>query len=117
MAIDQSRIAISDKDDLEINNGEALLNVVALFYFDDGTEFDFSAYVSAYMKVFQSDNISAKKIKEYTSQITRSANMLVFNCSESDMTFTSNGKYWYEIGYVRSGGYELALREGNLFVR
>ena len=116
MAIEQARLPIADEDELILKNGEALIDVPHLVYNEDETEFDFAAYVSSYMYVYQSKDISAKRIKEYTTQITRNANAQVFNCSESDMTFTSLGSYWYEIGYVRSGGYEVALRQGILKV-
>lgn len=116
MAIEQARIPIADEDSLELKNGEAWIDVVHLVYNEDETEFDFPAYVSSYFRVYQSNDINAKKIKEFTTQITRNANAQVFNCSVADMTFTSLGGYWYEIGYVRSGGYEQALRQGPLKV-
>lgn len=116
MAIEQARIPIAEEDSLELKNGEAWIDVTHLVYNEDGTDFDFPAYVSSYFRVHQSSDINAKMIKELTTQITRSGNAQVFNCSVADMTFTSNGGYWYEIGYVRSGGYEQALRQGILKV-
>lgn len=116
MAIEEARIPIAENDSLTIKNGEAWIDVVHLVYNEDGTDFDFPAYVSSYMKVYQSKDINAKKIKEFTTQITRNSNAQVFNLSEADITFTSNGTFWYEIGYLRSGGYEQALREGDLIV-
>lgn len=116
MAIEEARIPIAEKDKLVLKNGEAWIDITHIVYNEDGTEFDFPAYVSSYFRVFQSKDINAKKIKEYTTQITRSGNVQIFNLSVADMTFGSYGTFWYEIGYVRSGGYEQALREGDLIV-
>lgn len=116
MAIEESRIPIAEEDELVLKNGEAWIDITHLVYNEDGTDFTFPAYVSSYFRAYQSKDINAKKIKELTTQITRNANAQVFNCSVSDMTFGSNGTFWYEIGYVRSGGYEQALRQGVLKV-
>lgn len=116
MAIEESAVPIFEEDELVIKNGEAWIDVPHLVYNEDGTDFDFAAYVSSYMRVYQSKDVRAKKLKEFTTQITRNANVQVFNTSVADMTFATNGDYWYEIGYVRSGGYEISLRQGVLNV-
>ena len=38
------------------------------------------------------------------------------NASVADVTFDDNGKYYYEVGYTQTGGYDFVLRFGNLIV-
>jgi hypothetical protein len=63
------------------------------------------------MNVYDSEERN-NLVKAFTTQITRNASVQVLNCSESDMTFESAGNYYYEIGYIISGGYETVLRYG-----
>lgn len=116
MAIEQINIGVGDNEDLYIVNREAVLNVAFLFFYDDKdqTVFDFPAYNSAYFNVF--NERLGKQVKAFSSQLTRSANTLILNASVSDMTFAKNGKYYYELGYIRSGGYPIRLRYGSLIV-
>lgn len=116
MAIEQINIGVGDNEDLYIVNREAVLNVAFLFFYDDPdqTAFDFPAFSSAYMNVY--NERLGKQVKAYTTQLTRNANAIVMNASVADMTFAKNGKYYYELGYIRSGGYPIRLRYGSLIV-
>jgi hypothetical protein len=102
--------------DLVIYNGEAIISRAFYFYTKDcdgnETPFDFPDYNEGYFKVY--NERSGRRIKNLV--LTRSAAYLILNASESDMTFEDEGFYYYEVGYVRAGGYETTLRYGNLKV-
>lgn len=115
MALDSDLTFIADNADLDAYNGVSILNLGIYFMNSDGTPFGFAGYISAYMNVFQARGES--QLKSFTSQITRNANCFVLNLSVSDMTFPDNGKYYYEMGYIQSGGYQIPLRYGNLFIQ
>lgn len=76
---------------------------------------DFTDDTSSYFLTIY-DERSGNIIKDFTTQLTRSSDSLYLNASVSDMTFDDLGKYYYEIGYVRSGGYEEILQYGTATV-
>lgn len=115
--MDQIKGFIAEEKALEFYNGKALINLQFEFLIvsDSGVEsaFDFSGYVSAYFRVY--DERNGQLLKNFSAQIIRSSNFLIFNCSVADMTFEDLGKYWFEHGYNNSG-YEVALRYGKLTI-
>ena len=114
--MDVSRGFIAQEQDLTFKNGKALLNLAFTIVYDDETEtiFTFPGYVSSYFRVYDTLR-QTRLIKNYTAQVTRNSNVLVMNCSVSDMTFNEAGPYWYEMGYV-SSGYDVAIRYGKLLI-
>lgn len=115
MAIDQDLLFIAVEAGFEAYNKQSLLNFVITVNNSDDTPFPFPGYVSSYLNVYQSRDGS--QLKGYSNQITRNSNNLVFNCSVSDMTFADNGKYYYELGFIQSGGYPVLLRYGVLIIK
>lgn len=115
MALDDDLTFIAENSDFGIYNGIAILNLGIYFQNSDETDFSFPGYVSAYLNIYQSRNETL--LKSFTTQISRSSSVLILNCSVSDMTFSSNGKYYYEMGYIQSGGYSIPLRYGDLIVQ
>lgn len=111
--MDISKGFIAQEQGLSFYNGKAINDLAFTFLYDDEEEtvFDFIGYVSAYLYVY--DERNGQLLKSYTTQITRNSNVLVMNCSVSDMTFDDEGFYYYEMGYNRSG-YEIPLRYGKL---
>lgn len=111
--MDISKGFIAQEQGLSFYNGQAVIDQAYTFLYDDDEEtvFDFIGYVSAFLYVY--DERSGQLLKSFTSQITRNSNVLVMNCSVSDMTFDDEGFYYYEMGYNRSG-YEIPLRYGKL---
>jgi len=103
-------------ENLRVYNGKAVINLVFEFFYEDGeTPFDFPDDLgSYYFKVY--DERLGYSIKNFAAQVTRSGNNLIMNLSVLDMTFEDTGKYYYEIGYIRSGGYDELLRYGTLVV-
>lgn len=103
------------EEEMQSFNRKALLNLPVAFVFDDAdqTLFTFPGYVSAYLKIY--DERDGQLLKSFSTQLTRNSNVLVLNCSVSDMTFDEKGKRWYEMGY-NSSGYEVPLRYGDWFV-
>lgn len=104
---------IAENEGLKFYNGQAVIDLVFAFYYDDEdeSEFDFPQDSGNYfLRVL--DERQGRELKEYNSQLTKTSNKLIMNCSVSDMTFEDLGIYYYEMGYIRSGGYEEILRYG-----
>lgn len=101
---------------LIIYNGQPIIDKAFGFFTKDcdGEEedFDFPDYVSSYLRAYNERNGRLL----LTLALTQSGRYLIANASASDATFEDNGNYWYEVGYVRTGGYEQALRYGVLQV-
>lgn len=100
---------------LEVYNGVAIIDEAIEFFTEEcdiQTDFDFQGYVSSYFRVYNERlGIQIKDIA-----LSQSGSSLIINASVLDMTFEDNGMYYYEIGYVQSGGYEVLLRYGQLRV-
>lgn len=110
MALDNDLMFIGQEAPFEAYNGIAILNLSIVFQNSDETDFTFPGYVSAYFNIYQSRGES--QLKSFASQIIRSSNVFILNLSVSDMTFADNGTYYYELGYIQSGGYAVPLRFG-----
>lgn len=105
-----------DSKTLQVYNGHPLIDyAISYIYEDDDSAYAFIGYSSGFFRVF--DSRSKKRIKNFTSQVTRNAGNLVLNCSAADMTFSNTGRFYYEIGYVRSGGYDIVLNYGEIIVK
>lgn len=105
---------------LEVYNRQAILDYEIQFFTeecdddftDEEVDFTFPSYASSYFRVY--NERIGRLIKDIA--LSRSGGALIVNASVLDMTFEDNGNYYYEIGYVQSGGYEIALRYGILRV-
>lgn len=102
---------------LIVYNGKAIIDKAIRFFTKDcdgvETDFDYPGYVSSYLRAY---NERGGRLL-LTLSLTRSGTYLLINSSADDMTFEDNGNYWYEVGYVQSGGYEQPLRYGTLIVQ
>lgn len=99
------------EEPIEVYNGVAVIDEAIEFFTeecDTETDFTFPGYVSSYWRVY--NERSGRLIKNYT--LTQSGSSLIINNSVLDMTYEDNGMYYYEIGYVQTGGYEVPLRYG-----
>lgn len=116
MAIINTRLFEGKEYELSVYNEQAIINMGIRFYTIDcdgnETAFDFDGFDSAYFKVYTERRGRTLK----TIIPTRSAEYLIINASESDMTFDDDGKYFYEVGYIMSGGYDIVLRYGQFNV-
>jgi len=100
---------------IEIYNQVAIIDKAIEFFTEEcdvETDFTFPAYVSSYFRVF--NERLGREIKDIA--LSQSGASLIINASALDMTFDDVGNYYYEIGYVQTGGYEVPLRYGNLRV-
>tara|TARA_R110000868_G_scaffold199747_1_gene446360 strand:- start:2254 stop:2598 length:345 start_codon:yes stop_codon:yes gene_type:complete len=113
--MDASRGFVAQEAPLEFRNSMALLNLAFTIVYDDDDEtaFDFFGYASAYFRVY--DERGGQLIKNFSAQVTVSLNVMILNCSVLDMTFEDLGKYYFEMGYNRSG-YEIPIRYGELTI-
>lgn len=106
--------------ELKVYNGQAILDYDIDFFTEecdtdleeDEEDFTFPAFSSAYFRIF--NERLGTRLRNLV--VTRSGSSLVINASALDMTFDQNGKYFYEIGYTQTGGYEIALMYGPLKV-
>ena len=114
MAIEVTRFFGAEEKEITLYNGAALINYSIEVVDLDGNDFPFDGYVSAFWR-FKNER-SGKTIKNLTTQISRNSKYLVVNSSIADMTFKTNGKYYYEVGYVMTGGYEVYLAYGKASV-
>lgn len=108
----RNRIFDAEERPLDIFNEVAIIDLAMSFFTDecgDDEDFTFPNYSSAYFRVY--NERLGRRIKNITN-IARSGNELILNASVLDMTFEDNGRYYYEIGYVQTGGYEFPLRYG-----
>lgn len=114
--MDSSRGFIAQEAPLTFYNGQALIDLAFTILYDDEeeTNFDFAGYVSAYFRAY--DERGGQLLKNFVTQVTRNSNVLIMNCSVSDMTFEDLGtSYFFELGYNRSG-YEIPIRYGKLTI-
>lgn len=103
------------EEPLEVYNGQAIIDKSIEFFTEEcdaETDFTFPSYASSYWRIY--NERSGRLIKDYA--LSQSGASLIINNSILDMTFEDNGMYYYEIGYVQTGGYEVPLRYGQLRV-
>src|SRR3989304_3411728 len=101
---------------LVVYNAQAMLNYAIDFYTEacDGDfvenqeDFTLPDYASSYFRIY--NERLGRQIKNIA--LSRSGSNLIINASVLDLTFDSNGNYFYEIGYVQTAGYEIALMYG-----
>jgi len=102
--------------ELVMYNGQAVLDYAIEFYTLEDCEYEqvfpFPSYSSSYLRIF--NERLGTEIKDIS--LSQSGGSLIINASVSDMTFEDNGRYYFEIGYVQSGGYEIVLMYGNFQV-
>ena len=111
----RNRLYDGEERPLEVYNQMAILDLSMSFFTeecDEDTDFTFPNFSSGYFRVF--NERLGRRIKNIV--LTQSGNELVLNASILDMTFEDNGRYYYEIGYISTGGYEFPLRYGVLTV-
>lgn len=104
---------------LEIYNGKPIINVGLEYnYYDpscvdpeEETPFGFDGYISSYLRVY--NERLGRLLK--TIPLDRTNNILLIN--STDTTFSVNGNYWYEVGYLQTGGYEFVMEYGTLSVK
>lgn len=105
-------------DNLTFYDGKPILDFQVQFFTDecdddledDEVDYAFSGFVSGYFRVYNERN--GRLIKDLPMSNEGAA--LVLNTT--DTFFEDLGNYYYEIGYLMSGGYELALMYGILKV-
>ena len=117
MDTNSSSLFMGEKDELRIFNGQAIINGSILFFYNDcdETEFDFPNYAGLFMTIGNERDGDILKSFTSSSGLSKSGNAILLNLSASDMTLPDLGKYYYEIGYIISGGYEQVLRYGDLY--
>lgn len=104
------------EDDLTFYDGKPVISFKVEFFseecdddlVDDEVDYTFSGFVSGYFRVY--NERKGRLIKDWA--MTNDGSSLVLNTS--DTSFEDLGIYYYEIGYLMSGGYELALMYGKL---
>lgn len=123
MAINRVEMFAAEEEDLIAYNAKAIIQLSFAFYFDtdgivnDETNFNFPGFISPYLYIYNERSAHQILIKSFVNQLSVSGNIMLLNASVADMTFNDVGKYYYELGYIQTGGYETPLRYGNFFVK
>lgn len=108
MAI-KSYIAV--EEEIIIYNGQPVLNYPFYFYYCEDEPFDFpNNDGTGFLRIYnERDSMDCNNlIKEIN--LTIDVNTLII--TTQDLNFTDNGKYYYELGYVQNGGYQIVLLYG-----
>lgn len=105
------------EDDLTFYNWKPILQFSIEFFVEDcdfdstnDADYTFSNFISGYFRVY--NERGGRLIKNWP--MTLDGSSLVLNTQ--DTSFEDDGNYYYEVGYLMSGGYELALMYGKLKV-
>lgn len=114
-----SHLYQAQEQKLEIYNGKPIIGVGLEYnYYDPSCvtpdvslPFGFDGYISSYLRIY--NERLGRLIK--TIPLDRTGNILVINTT--DTVFPTNGNYWYEVGYLQTGGYEFVMEYGTLPVR
>lgn len=101
---------------IEIYNGQAVIDNVFEILNEDETAFGFTGESGLFITFY--NEREGEVVKEFTNLtgLTRNTNNIVWNANASDMQFDDLGKYFYELGFIKSGGYEQVLSYGNAMV-
>lgn len=110
------RIKLFDgvEKELKMYNGMSVLDYAIEFFTEEcdddliveEEDFTFPNYVSSYLRIY--NERSGRLLKSIA--LSQSGSTLIIN--SNDLTLDDLGKYYYEIGYVQTGGYETTLMYG-----
>lgn len=107
------RTFTATKEELEIYNGQAVINNVFEILNEDATAFGFTGESGLFITFFnEREGVVVKEFTDLTG-LSRNSNNIFWNANPTDMQFDDRGKYYYELGFIRSGGYEQVLCYGN----
>jgi hypothetical protein len=105
----------AEKYALVFKYAKPVINLAFLFYeSDDETELDFSEVTNATFKVWEEEENGRLLLTVSNGDgLTLSGNTITMNTSAGQMTpGDGRGKYYYELSYYTSGGYEYLLMFG-----
>lgn len=110
-----NNLFLATSEPLTIYNGQPIINFGFQFFYDDcdggEIDFDYPSYVSSFIRVFN------ERLGREMKDIPLTLNGVTLVMDTTDTDFDDNGKYYYEVGYVQAGGYEIVLRFGVLTVK
>lgn len=103
---------IADEKTLVFYAGKPVINRQMDFYDVDGNDWDFSEAVSHYMKIWEEREGGILLIDwDSPTNLSHSGKTVFLNAPVAD-TSIGTGKYYYEIGYLIAGGYEVLTGYG-----
>ncbi len=108
---------IATENPIEIYNGQAVIDEPFEILNEDGTAFGFTGESGLFLTFY--NEREGGVVKEFTNStgLARSSNNIIWNANPNDMVFDDRGKYYYELGFIKAGGYEQVLSYGNAFVK
>jgi hypothetical protein len=103
---------IAQEKNLVFYAGKPIINRVHEFNDINGNPWDFSEAIS-YFFVISEERDGGVDLIEWTSpdNLSNSTNQIILNSTASD-TDIGTGKYYYEMGYLIAGGYEVLTAYG-----
>ena len=111
-AMDIHNIFIADEKTLVFYNGKPIINRQMDFYDINGDDWNFVDALSFTMKVWE-EREGGIQVIDWTSpnNLSNSGRTIFLNAPDTD-TDIGIGKYYYEIAYLISGGYEVLAAHG-----
>lgn len=102
---------IAQEKELVFYAGKAVLNKRHAYYDINGDAWDFTDAISYFLNVWEEREGGIQLIAWDDTNLTNSANEIILNAPVAD-TSIALGKYYYEMGYTVSGGYEVLTNYG-----
>jgi hypothetical protein len=111
MATEYLNTYIANEVNLNFFTDKPVRNTTFVFTYDDDTDFDFPGGIGSVSLQVWEDDEDGKRLYNWTTQteITVSGNVVFLNTADLNL---EAGKYYYELGYVTTGGYEILLMFG-----
>lgn len=114
MALDNHHEFIAVEKDLTFYSGKAVINRVNRFYDNTGSDYLLTSNIGLFFVIYEEREEGRIVFEsDHNSGLSTSVNDIIFNFSVADMSIPI-GNYYYELGYVVDGGYEIILAYGSL---
>jgi hypothetical protein len=105
---------IAQEKNLVFYKGKPIINRIHDFYDLAGNSWDFSDAIGYFMNIYE-EREGGIQVIEWTDtagNLSNSGNFIYLNAPSSDSANLELGKYYYELGYLVAGGYEVLLGYG-----
>ena len=102
---------IAQEKNLVFYAGRAVLNKRHVYYDINGDPWSFASAIGFYFKIWEEREDGLLLIDWDDTNLSNSDNEVILNAPATD-TDIERGKYYYEQGYIQSGGYDVPTNYG-----
>lgn len=102
---------IAQKKDLVFYKGKPILNRVHRFWDINGDPWDFTAATNFFFTIWEEREGGAEVIDWDDTNLSSNENDIILNAPATD-TDVELGYYYYELGYLVAGGYDVMVAYG-----